>query len=269
MHAPPTLYRARFRSYSQTNPLEAEAMSFFRKILTGWLLATAVVHGPAALAVKPKPAAADAPVIKQMDLPPPTGVNTADEERPYRIGAFDRLVIDVFGVEELAQKEIQADASGRISFPLIGVVEAAGRTPGELADEIEARLGERFVKDPYVTVNLKETVSQVVTVDGEVERPGLYPVIGKMTLVRAVATAEGETEFSNLSRVIIFRTVDGQQMAGIYDLKAIRRGLYRDPEVFANDVVVVGESSTRRLLKDVTGIFPAVATPLVLFLTAR
>lgn len=233
------------------------------------MLALAMLQSAPALAAKRRVAAADAPVLKQMDLPPPTGIDTSGEERPYRIGAFDRLVIDVFGVEELNQKEIQADASGRISFPLVGVVEASGKTPGELARDLEQRLRQRFLKDPYVTVNLKETVSQVVTVDGEVERPGLYPVIGKMTLVRAVATAEGETEYAKLSRVVIFRTVDGQQLAGIYDLKAIRQGLYRDPEVFANDVVVVGESSTRRLLKDVAGIFPAVATPFVLFLTAR
>src|SRR5690606_9201124 len=129
--------------------------------------------------------------------------------------------IDVFGVEDL-QREVQIDASGRLSFPLIGVIEVSGRTPAELAAEIERRLSGRFVRNPQVTVNLTETVSQVVTVEGQVEEPGLYPVIGNMTLVRAVATAGGVAEFASLDDVVVFRTVGGRRYAALYNLKAIR-----------------------------------------------
>jgi polysaccharide export outer membrane protein len=122
------------------------------------------------------------------------------------------------------------------------------------------------VRDPQVTVNLKETVSQVITVDGQVKRPGLYPVIGKMTLMRAVATAEGTAEFAKLEDVVIFRTVKGQQLAALYDLKAIRRGNYGDPEVFANDVIVVGDSQARRLFRDALQIVPLLTTPLIIAL---
>ncbi|MBC7042118.1 polysaccharide export protein, partial [Salmonella enterica subsp. enterica serovar Enteritidis] len=79
----------------------------------------------------------------------------------------------------------------------------------------------------------------------------LYPVNGRMTLMRAVATAKGTTEFAKLDDVVIFRTVNGQKMAALYNLKAIRQGAYDDPEVFANDVVVVGDSPARRLFKDI------------------
>ncbi|WP_196782026.1 hypothetical protein, partial [Salmonella enterica] len=72
-----------------------------------------------------------------------------------------------------------------------------------------------------------------------------------MTLMRAVATAKGTTEFAKLDDVVIFRTVNGQKMAALYNLKAIRQGAYDDPEVFANDVVVVGDSPARRLFKDI------------------
>jgi polysaccharide biosynthesis/export protein len=186
--------------------------------------------------------------------------------RTYFIGAFDKLTIDVFGIEELSKKEVQADASGRISFPLAGVIEAAGRTPGELENILEERLRTRFVRDPQVTVNLKETVSQVITVDGNVKEPGLYPVIGKMTLMRAVATAKGTSENAKLDDVVIFRTVKKQQMAAIYNLKAIRRGTYDDPEVFANDVVVVGDSASQRFLKGALVALPALANPIILLL---
>lgn len=203
-------------------------------------------------------------VVESGDLPVPKRSDLLANNRPYLIGPFDKLSIDVFGISDLSRREVQTDASGRISFPLIGVLEASGRTPGELADEIERQLRGRFVRDPQVTVNLEETVSQVITVDGQVVRPGLYPVIGRMTLMRAVATAGGTSEFAKLNDVVVFRTVEGQQLAGLYNLKMIRRGTYDDPEVFANDVIVVGDSQARRIFKDVLQASPLITTPLII-----
>lgn len=206
-------------------------------------------------------------VVAGDSLPAPTRLDLFERNRPYLIGPFDKLNIDVFGVEELTAKEVQVDAGGRLSFPLAGVMEAAGKTPGELETEIEDRLKGRFIRDPQVTVNLKETVSQVITVDGQVKEPGLYPVIGRMTLMRAVATAKGTAEFAKLNDVVIFRTVNGQDMAALYNLEAIRRGNYADPEVYANDIVVVGDSKARRLFKDVLAAAPGLLSPLVILLT--
>lgn len=206
-------------------------------------------------------------VVQSGVLPVPDRRDIVGEDRPYLIGPFDKLVIDVFGIEDLSKKEVQTDASGRISFPLAGVVEAAGRTPAELEKMLAERLRTAYVRDPQVTVNLKETVSQVVTVDGEVKEPGLYPVVGRMTLMRAIATAKGTAEFAKLDDVVIFRTVQGQKMAGLYNLNAIRRGNYDDPEVFANDVVVVGDSNGRRLFKDGVQLLPAILTPLIYIFT--
>ena len=205
-------------------------------------------------------------VVEKGELPEPTRLDLFEQNRPYLIGPFDKLIIDVFGIEELSKQEVQTDAGGRISFPLAGIMEAAGKTPGELEAEIEQRLRGQYVRDPQVTVNLKETVSQVITVDGQVKKPGLYPVIGKMTLMRAVATAEGTAEFAKLDDIVVFRTVNGQKMAALYNLKAIRRGYYNDPEVFANDVVVVGDSQARRLFKDALQIVPLLTTPLIIAL---
>lgn len=218
-------------------------------------------HGPGST-----PSTSSVSIAKAGELPPPERADLFEQNRPYLIGPFDKLIIDVFGIEELSKKEVQTDAGGRISFPLAGIVEAAGRTPAEVEDILEERLRGRFVRDPQVTVNLKETVSQVITVDGQVKEPGLYPVIGRMTLMRAVATAKGADEFAKLNDVVIFRTVKGQKMAALYNLKAIRRGYYDDPEVFANDVVVVGDSQARRLFKDALQIFPLLSTPLILLL---
>lgn len=204
-------------------------------------------------------------VISGTELPTPTRTDLAANTRPYLIGPFDKLMIDVFGVEEL-KREVQIDASGRLSFPLIGVVEAAGRTPSEVATDIETRLRGAYVRDPQVTVNLEQTVSQVITVDGEVNKPGLFPVVGRMTLMRAVATAGGVADYANLEDVVIFREVDGQRLVGVYSLKGIRRGNYPDPEVFANDVIIVGDSPTRRMIDQILGLGPLLTTPLIVAL---
>lgn len=208
-------------------------------------------------------------VVQGNELPAPERSDIMSPDRPYLVGPFDTLTIDVFGIDELSKKEVQTDASGRISFPLVGIIEAAGRTPGEIEALLEDRLRNHFVRDPQVTVNLKETVSQVVTVDGQVKEPGLYPVVGRMTLMRAVATAKGTAEFAKLDDVVIFRTVKGQDMAALYNLKAIRNGAYPDPEIFANDVVVVGDSAARRLFKDALQVVPLLTTPLIIAFQRR
>lgn len=202
--------------------------------------------------------------LQGSDLPAPDRVDLTADARAYYVGPFDKLTIDVFGIEELSKRDVQVDASGRISFPLAGVIEVAGRTPSEIEGLLATNLRLAHVRDPQVTVNLKETVSQVVTVEGQVKKPGLYPVIGRMSLMRAIARAEGTDEFSKLDDVVIFRTVKGERLAALYDLDQIRHGAYPDPEIFANDVVMVGHSESRRLFKDILQALPAVATPLII-----
>jgi polysaccharide biosynthesis/export protein len=234
-----------------------------------WIISAAASIALSGCAHKPPlVGGASVKVTDAGSLPPPTRADLSSNSRPYVLGPFDKIEIDVFDVKELS-RSVQADASGRIAVPLIGVVEAAGLSPGELADVIAAKLRGRFVRNPQVSVNLIETVSQVVTVDGEVKEPGLYPVIGRMTLMRAVATAKGSTEFAKLSRVVVFRQVDGQHLAALYDLKSIRRGALADPEIFANDVIVVGNSEARRLFKDFLQIVPLITTPIVTIIATR
>lgn len=215
--------------------------------------------------VSTQPVGTDPGITVVDSMPAPTRADLVAATRPYLVGPFDTLRIDVFGVEEL-QRETQVDASGQLAFPLIGGLQVAGSTPNEIATEIEDRLRGRFVRNPQVTVNLVETVSQVLTVDGEVTKPGLYPVMGRMTLMRAVALAGGASEDANLQDVIIFREVEGQQLAGLYNLQAIRRGNYGDPEVYPSDVIIVGDSPQRELFETILQAAPLLTTPLILLL---
>ncbi len=158
---------------------------------------------------------------------------------------------------------MQVDAGGRIAMPLIGVIDAGGKTAAELAYDIEEQLSGRYVRDPNVTVNIVSSVSQVVTIDGQVVEPGLYPVTNQMTLLRAVASARGLSEFADEDDVVVLRTVQGQRIAGLYNIEAIRRGLYDDPPIYANDLVVVGDSPQRRLFRDFISLAPLLAAPIV------
>lgn len=205
-------------------------------------------------------------VQNSQSLPAPTAADVVHTPRAYAIGPFDQLDISVFGTDEF-DLEIQADAGGNITVPLLGSIQAAGLTPGQLATAIENGLRGRFFRDPQVSVNLKETQSQVVTIDGSVKRPGVYPVVGRMTLIQAIARAEGTSEFARVEDVVIFRTVGEQKLAGVYNLGAIRLGRYEDPEVFASDIIVVGDSPRRRFLKDVLTLGPALLSPVILLLT--
>lgn len=198
-------------------------------------------------------------------LPAPERSDLTAADRPALIGPLDTIEVDVFGVPEL-RREIQIDASGRIAMPLVGTIDARGKTAQELSQAIEGALRGRYVRDPQVTVNIKSSVSQVVTIDGQVVEPGLYPVTNQMTLMRVIASAKGMSEFARQEDVVILRTVGTKRMAGLYNVKAIRRGAYTDPAVYANDVIVVGDSPERRMFRDIVALSPLLASPLIAIL---
>lgn len=198
-------------------------------------------------------------------LPAPDRNDLTAADRPSLIGPLDTIQVDVFNVPELS-REMQVDASGRISMPLAGTIDARGKTAAELADAIEGTLRGRYVRNPEVTVNIRSSVSQVVTLDGQVVEPGLYPVTNQMTLMRAIASAKGLSEFARQEDVVVLRTVGGRKMAGLYNIAAIRRGAYDDPAIYANDVIVVGDSPQRRLFRDFVSLSPVLAAPLIAIL---
>ena len=198
-------------------------------------------------------------------MPAPQRADLVASDRPTFVGPLDTIEIDVFRIPELS-REVQIDASGRVSLPLVGSIDARGLTSDELAAVITRELGRQYVRDPQVTVNIRNSVSQVVAISGEVTEPGLYPVTNQMTLMRAIASAKGLGEFAKRRDVVILRTVEGKRMAGLYDIGAIERGVYEDPAIFANDVIVVGDSPQRRMFRDFVSIAPLLAAPIVAIL---
>jgi len=202
-------------------------------------------------------------VTSLAELPAPTAADTYNHAPAYTVGPFDELTVNVFGVEDLSG-DVVADAQGRVSVPLAGTIDASNMTQTQLADQIAANL-RTYVKDPHVTVNVKDAKSRTITIDGEVKEPGVFRANGNLSLMRAIATAKGTTVDADVEDVVIFRTVNGQKMAALYNLGAIRRGTYADPPVYPNDIVVVGDSPSTRLIREIA---PVAASPVILLLQA-
>lgn len=200
-------------------------------------------------------------VVGATELPPPSREDPAGQL--YRIGELDRLVIDVQGFTELTDREFQVDAAGRLSIPIAGSMTVVGATPDEAERSIAEALRRAHVRNPRVAVNVKESLSRFVTVDGQVTQPGNVPLVNQMTLMRAIAAAKGASEFAKLDDVVVFRKVDGQQMAALYNLGAIRRGNYGDPALYPLDIVVVGNSPARRLFRDIISTAPLLSAPII------
>lgn len=201
--------------------------------------------------------------VNQMTAARPLDLETIREvaaaPTEYRIGVGDKLDVRVFQVADLSFAELVVDTSGNINLPLIGAVRGAGRTAGEMSADIAERLAAQYLRNPQVTVTVKEAASQKITVDGAVTKPGVYEMRGSTSLLQAVAMAEGPTRVADLTKVAVFRSIDGRRSVALFDLSAIRQGRASDPQVLGDDVVVVDTSRLSSALREVVGALPAFA----------
>lgn len=187
-----------------------------------------------------------------------THVSTAPQAE-YRIGVGDKLSVRVFQVPDLSFDQLVVDTSGDIQMPLIGAVRSTGHTAGELSTVIAERLSAQYLRNPQVTVTVSEAASQKITVDGAVTKPGVYEMRGATSLLQAVAMAEGPSAIADLTKVAVFRTIDGQRSVALFDLQAIRQGRADDPTVLGDDVIVVDTSRMSAAMRGIVSTIPALA----------
>jgi polysaccharide export outer membrane protein len=164
---------------------------------------------------------------------------------PYRIGPGDTLRVFVWGNPGLSD-EVPVRPDGRISVPLLEDVQAADKTPTELAREIEQELS-AFVADPLVTVIVTDFVgpsTQQVRVVGAATEPQAIPYRGDMTLLDVMIAAGGLTDFAAGNRATLVRTADGAEQ----EYRVRLDDLLRDGDISANvamrpgDVVIIPET---------------------------
>lgn len=176
----------------------------------------------------------------------------------YRIAPLDTLKIDVFQVDDLSG-EYSVDLVGNIAMPLIGNVKAVDLTTPELQKLLATRLGEKYLQNPDVSVGVKSSTRNNITIDGSVRQPGMFPITGPVTLIQAIAMARGTDDNANPRRVAIFRQIQGQRMAAAFDLTSIRRGENEDPQVYAGDIIVVDGSRVRAIQREILTALPVLS----------
>jgi polysaccharide export outer membrane protein len=170
----------------------------------------------------------------------PEGVNPAAKVgKDYLIGADDVLDVSVWKEQELT-RTLQVRPDGKISMPLLGDVQAAGLTPGQLAQTVSERL-KKYLTAPQVTVILTQINSQRVYVIGEVTRPGAYAVLPGMTILQAISSAGGLTQFANGKKIFLMRDENHIQAKHPFSYKEVLDGRKAEENltVKAGDTIVV------------------------------
>lgn len=168
----------------------------------------------------------------------------------YKIGPNDLLDIEVFGVSEL-KRQVRVNTTGHVSMPLIGLVPVAGLSPADAEAMLAVAYGAKYLQDPQVSIFVREFTTQRITLDGALAKPGIYPLVGQITLLRALAMAGGGSQMADLEKVMLFRVMpEGQRLTETHDVMKIRKGEAPDPLLQSEDMVVVNRDSRRTALRD-------------------
>lgn len=170
--------------------------------------------------------------------PPP--VNDPVSAAEDRIGVDDTFDVRVYGETELTGI-YRVATDGSIDFPLAGRLQVAGLNPGEVQQLLVKKLREGYLKDPQVTVTIKDRNSQKISVLGQVTRPGQVPYYPNMTIVDAIASAGGFTGIAAKNSVSLRREVSGKIEMRVFPVADISEGRSPNVTVLPGDVLVVDE----------------------------
>jgi len=182
--------------------------------------------------------------------------STAADRKAFLIAPGDELSLAVVGESDLSVEKLVVDDSGTIQVPLAGEVAVAGHTPGEATRMIQQVLGTKGLRNPQVALNIGAPVLRTVAVEGQVTKPGVYPVSPATTLLSAVSMAESTTKIARLNAIVIFRIKDGQRLVARFNLERIRGGADPDPQILPGDTVVVGFSQAKSFYRDLLTAAP-------------
>lgn len=195
-------------------------------------------------------------VVKE--LPAPQNTQNGSEQP---LSPNDVLEVNVFQVDNL-NRTVQVDSGGQISLPLIGTITAAGKTVRQLEQEIETTYGAKYLQSPDVTIFVKESIGQRITVDGEVNKAGIYPVSSNSSLIDAIALAGGFNTVGDAKKVFIYRNIGPNTLVANYNVEEIRGGKSGNPRIYGGDKIVVFASKSKiamNNLKDALGVASSAA----------
>jgi polysaccharide export outer membrane protein len=148
---------------------------------------------------------------------------TAKGDSTYVIGPEDVLDVKVWKEPDVS-RTVPVRPDGKISLPLLNDVQAAGLEPMQLQAVITEGL-KKFISDPQVTVIVMQINSRRIYILGEVARPGAFPMLPNMTVLQALSTAGGFSQFAKLSAIYVLRTENGHQVTLPFNYKEVVRGV--------------------------------------------
>ena len=158
----------------------------------------------------------------------------------YEIGAGDILEITTWKEPDFSREEVLVRLDGKLTFPLLNDVQAAGLTTLDLKGVIENGLKD-YVSNPVVTVNVRQPLSKRFYVLGEVQRTGEYPLVKHLTVLQAFALAGGFTEWASKKEIILLRQEDGKEKIYRINYKDITKGkdLSQNLKLKTDDTIIV------------------------------
>lgn len=180
--------------------------------------------------------------------------------KEYRVGPNDLLDIEVMNIDN-GKRTVRVNNAGYVTLPLVGSVVVAGLTQQQVESHLAGLYGEKYLQNPQVSVFIREFTTERITVDGAVGRPGIFPLVGQMTLLRVIALAGGFGPIANRTQVMLFRQGEGgQRQVATFDVDKIRAGQEPDPPIRGDDLIVVQRDATRAaftdsLFRDVINVF--------------
>ena len=160
-------------------------------------------------------------------------------ETSYKLHAGDKIQVSVWKEVDL-QRPVTIRPDGKISFPLTGEVQAAGRTADDVRVDIENRLT-KYIPEPVVTVTVEETAGNRVFVIGQVNKPGVFVMNPVVNVLQALSIAGGTTPFAKLDSIIVIRGAGGTQRSLPFRYSKVSEGKDLADNIYleAGDVIVV------------------------------
>ena len=171
----------------------------------------------------------------------PAGVAAEAGIAGYKLHAGDRILVGLYDDEKLPAAEIVVAPDGTFAFPIIGEVQAGGKTTAQVRADMEKRLS-KYVSDPVVTLVVTEVKGNVAYVVGQVNKPGQLVMNPSLNVLQAISMAGGANPYAKLDNIIVIRTSSngGQQVLPFrYGLVSAGKGLEQNIALESGDVVVV------------------------------
>jgi polysaccharide export outer membrane protein len=201
---------------------------------TGLVVAACLTFG--SIGVRAQSASAGTPDTAK---PSQDSAPTIQTDPTYKIGPQDVLRIDVWKEAEIS-RSVPVRPDGKITLPLLNDIQAAGLTPVQLAGKIAEGL-KKYITSPQVTVGVTEINSRRIFVTGEVTHPGAFPLLPNMTVLQALSSAGGFSQFARLKNIYVLRVEDGKQVKHAFNYKDAVSGKHPEQNIVleGGDIIVV------------------------------